>query len=86
MIYSNEDMKILYHDLVRIHKRGYKDAQLLPLYRIKKYEGWEKQCLGITDVENSKLFAERLNIFNQKFHLTFYKRTSIRKILDLENF
>ena len=38
-LFINEEMKILYNDLVRIHKREYKDAQLLPPYRIRKYEG-----------------------------------------------
>ena len=75
-LFINEVMNILYNDLVRIHKREYKDAQLLPPYRIRKYEGWEKEYLGTTDVESS-MFAERLSIFNQIFHSTFYTRTSI---------
>ena len=75
-LFINEEMRNLYNNLVAIPKRGYKDAKLLPPYKIRKYEAWEKEYLGTTDIENSK-FSARLSILNQIFHSTFYTRTSI---------
>lgn len=74
-LFTNEEIKTFYKDLIKIRKRGNITGNLLSPFRSRKYEKWEREYLDIADNENSK-FAARLSINNKIFHSLFYKKTS----------